>query len=277
MRLRFTKMTGAGNDFIMADNRGRQTELRREQIAALCDRHFGVGADGLMLVEAGSGDCQATMRYFNSDGGEAEMCGNGARCFARFASEILRLQDRHLRFLTKAGPVSADLLEGGRVRIGLTPPGQRSTTKIFVGGQDRTVHLCHTGVPHAVLFVDDVETVNVVEWGRTLRYHVHFAPQGTNANFAQVTADGLLSVRTYERGVEDETLACGTGVTACALIASQAAGLSSPICVQVRGGDRLVVGFRTEGEGVADVTLEGPADTVFEGEIDVSALMQRRG
>ncbi|GAB4247432.1 MAG: diaminopimelate epimerase [Candidatus Methylacidiphilales bacterium] len=270
MTLAFTKMTGAGNDFVCVNNRAGTVKLTRRRIAALCHRQFGIGADGLLALEKATRqgvDCR--MRYYNSDGGEAEMCGNGARCFARFAARVLRWKKPFLRIQTKAGLVTAEF-SGEEVRVGLTPPGPISgPLHLVAGGGELDVWSVNTGVPHAVVFVEDAEAVDVVTLGRALRFHERFAPKGTNVNFVQRPAKGPLLVRTYERGVEVETLACGTGVAASALTAARVFGLTSPVRLRVAGGAVLEVGFEPSGDGFANVTLKGPATFVYEGTIDV--------
>jgi diaminopimelate epimerase len=263
MILEFTKMNGAGNDFVMIDNRDASLALDRSRIANLCDRHRGVGADGLIAVE-GTGEIPE-MRYYNADGGEAEMCGNGARCFARYAARLLERTDKSISFNTRAGMISAELL-GDQVRLRMSEPHSLQLAhSLLLLGKDREVHSINTGVPHAVVFVQDLEAVPVVEEGRALRHHQRFAPAGTNANFAQVLSPGSLALRTYERGVEDETLACGTGVVASALIHHFLSGAPSPVRVRVRGGDTLEVGFHVQESHPVGVTLAGPADFVFDG------------
>lgn len=265
--LTFTKMNGAGNDFVMVDNRDLRYDLDRVAIARLCDRHRGVGADGLIAVEPAQGDADFRMRYYNADGGEADMCGNGARCFARFASRISG-QTGVVRFETQAGIIAAKL-HHGMVELAMSAPKDLVLgAKFSVDGEPLTVHFVNTGVPHAVVFVEDLEKVDVLRLGAALRYHEHFKPKGTNANFVS-RRDGDLAIRTYERGVEGETLACGTGVVASALIQNQTGGTASPVGVWVKGGDRLEVGFVREGGSYRDVTLTGPADFVFDGHVVV--------
>lgn len=270
MKLSFTKMTGAGNDFVCVDNRAGTVKLTRRRISALCHRQFGIGADGLLALEKATReglDCR--MRYYNSDGGEAEMCGNGARCFARFAARLLGWEKPLLRMQTKAGLVTAEFF-GEEVRVGLTPPGPvNGPHKLRVGGNRLDVWSVNTGVPHAVVFVEEARAVDVVTLGRALRFHERFGPKGTNVNFVQRPVKGPLQVRTYERGVEGETLACGTGVAASALTAAKIFGLKSPVHLRVAGGAVLAVGFEPSGDGFAKVTLKGPATFVFEGVIDV--------
>lgn len=266
--LSFTKMNGAGNDFVMVDNRDLSRSLDRGTIAQLCDRHRGVGADGLIAVEPAENGADFKMRYYNADGGEAEMCGNGARCFARFASRLSGKTDS-VSFETLAGVIGARFI-GERVQLQMSVPKDLALgAKLTAHGQDVTVHFVNTGVPHAIVFVDSLGAVDVRNVGAALRYHDHFAPKGTNANFVEIEAPRVLGIRTYERGVEDETLACGTGVCAAALIHHALTGATSPIEVRVKGGDTMEVGFVPTDDGYTEVTLTGPADFVFEGQVAV--------
>jgi diaminopimelate epimerase len=268
MTLEFTKMNAAGNDFVMVDNRDGSRSLERDQIALLCDRHRGIGSDGLIAIE-GTPELP-WMRYYNADGGEAEMCGNGARCFAKFTSRLLGQREGTLSFMTQAGIIAAELLPDDRVRLCMSEPHSLQLAhSLRVLDRDLEVHSLNTGVPHAVTFVSDLELTPVVEMGRAMRQHQRFAPAGTNANFAQLLAPGSLAIRTYERGVEDETLACGTGVVATALIHHLLTKSPSPISVRVRGGDTLEVGFILKNGHPSAVTLTGPADFVFEGTVDI--------
>ena len=262
--LHFTKMNGAGNDFVMLDNRDLSHALDKAAIARLCDRHRGVGADGLLAVEPAQNGADFRMRYYNADGGEAEMCGNGARCFARFASRVGG-KNGAITFETLAGTIGAKLV-GENVQLAMSAPHSLAMgAELTAAGEKLTVHFLNTGVPHAVVFVEDLEKTDIVRIGAALRYHTHFAPKGTNANFAAKLPGGGIAIRTYERGVEGETLACGTGVTAAALIFSRLNGAQSPVAVSVRGGDTLQVGFERDGDGWKNVTLTGPADFVFDG------------
>jgi len=260
-------MSGAGNDFVVIDNRALNHALTREQIARLCDRHFGIGADGLLAVEpAGRADVDFRMRYYNADGGEAEMCGNGARCFARFVHPLRRADAERVRFLTPAGLIVGEYV-GDEVRVSLTAPSEVNLNQradFGWGGID--YHFINTGVPHVVVYVPDAERAEVAVHGRAIRRSPLF-PRGTNVNFVQVTESAKLIVRTYERGVEDETLACGTGVVASALVTHRVRRLALPLCVKVRGGDVLTVNARAEADAFRDVTLTGPATEVFSGEI----------
>lgn len=268
MRLQFTKMNGAGNDFVVVDNRENRLGLDSGTIARLCDRHRGVGADGLLAVEPATNGADFRMRYYNADGGEAEMCGNGARCFARFAGRLAQ-KSGEVSFETIAGRISAKLL-GDRVQLQMSQPSAVTLNEqIVLHGTSYTVHSVNTGVPHAVVMVENLANVDVQKLGSAIRWHEHFAPKGTNANFVQEIGPGTLAIRTYERGVEGETLACGTGVVASALIHHALNGGESPLRVRVQGGDALEVGFERVDDGFTNVTLSGPADFVFDGVVEL--------
>jgi diaminopimelate epimerase len=266
--LRFAKMNGAGNDFVLIDNRSGAHKLSPREIGFLCDRHRGVGADGVLLVETPKGEADFRMRYYNSDGGEAEMCGNGARCFTRFVHRITGgFSD--VRFETEAGNIQAQI-DGELVRLGMSKPHDLVLRRTLeIGGVKLSTHSINTGVPHVVTFVDDIESTPVQQWGAQIRYHPAFQPNGTNANFIKEIEPGKIAIRTYERGVEAETLACGTGVTAAGLIYAALSDATPPVQLLVRGGDWLEVGFRQTETGFEDVTLKGPADFVFEGSIEI--------
>ena len=267
--MHFTKMNGAGNDFVVVDNRDGSLALSQAAIKGVCDRHHGVGADGLLLVEPPQAGADFRMRYFNADGGEADMCGNGARCFARFTARLLSGQPEAVSFETPAGLIRARLT-GDLVTITMSEPCDlREPADLEVAGLGICrVHFLNTGVPHAVVFVADVAAADLQKSGASLRWNPAFAPQGANANFAQILAPGNLVLRTFERGVEGETLACGTGVCAAAILHHLATGVPSPVSVRVSGCETLEVGFESSGP-LRKVTLKGPAEFVFEGEIDV--------
>lgn len=269
MTLDFVKMNGAGNDFILIDNRAGKIKLTTEQIVRLCNRQRGIGADGLfLLVPNTSGKAEWSWDFFNSDGSTADMCGNGARCFARFVQSVVGTADK-TSFETGAGVISATF-HGARVTVNLTTPKDlRLGEGVPAAGAKLTIHSLNTGVPHAVLFVPDADQAMVQQLGSEIRYHAHFKPKGTNVNFVQVLGPNQIRVRTYERGVEGETLACGTGVTAAALVSSRVHKFTSPVKVQVQGGDILEVTWTDAGDGFADVKLNGPADFVFKGTIEV--------
>jgi diaminopimelate epimerase len=266
--LRFTKMDGAGNDFILIDNRAGDIHLNRTQIARLCDRHRGIGADGILLLEKPSDHVDFRMRYFNADGGEAEMCGNGARCFARFAKQMAGAHGK-ISFETPAGVISAELA-GDLVTLQMTEPTDlRLSVPLQICAEKKIVHFVNSGVPHVVVPVTQIGDVNVSRDGSAIRHHEMFSPKGANVNFIEKRGANKIAVRTYERGVEDETLACGTGVVASALIFAATENVNGPIDVVARGGDELRVGFEKFDKQFRNVTLTGPAEFVFEGTIEV--------
>jgi diaminopimelate epimerase len=272
MVVNFTKMSGAGNDFVLIDNRTQKIALDAAQAVRLCDRHHGVGADGLIVLKpCSSGKADWAWDFYNSDGSQGEMCGNGARCFGRFVQRVTGRKDG-FTFETRAGIISAQF-KGDAVTINLTPPKDlRLNQMVPLSIGPTAVHSLDTGVPHAVLFVPDADRAMVLNIGSEIRNHSHFAPRGSNVNFVQLMGGNAIRVRTYERGVEGETLACGTGVTASALIASELHDLRSPVPVQVLGGKLLEVSFEKKGNQFTNVALSGPADFVFEGTIDLVNL-----
>lgn len=261
-------MNGAGNDFVMIDNRLGDLSLASDEIAQICDRHRGVGADGVLVLERAVNGADFRMRYYNADGGEAEMCGNGARCFARYTSRVAGPLEK-LSFETPAGVIGAEL-QGDLVRLAMSEPNDlRQGITIPLPDGPVAGHFVNSGVPHVVVPVDDLENVDVRRLGSAIRRHDLFSPKGANVNFLKERGERQISIRTYERGVEDETLACGTGVVASALIFAAVKKTGGPIGVLVRGGDELQVDFEKSGDQFRNVTLTGPADFVFEGSIDI--------
>lgn len=255
MQLRFAKYQGTGNDFILIDNRDGPVSLSREQVARLCDRRFGIGADGLMLLELAAG-MDFRMVYFNSDGGESTMCGNGGRCIAAFAKRLGIVQDL-ARFVAIDGPHEARFGTDGQISLQMKDVhGVRNFD---------TYSLLDTGSPHYVAWVADTAGVPVFEEGRRIRNLPEFAPGGLNVNFTSVERAGLLRVRTYERGVEDETFSCGTGVTAAAIAHSGEETGTFDISIGTPGGTLRVRYEKPTGDSATNVFLEGPADFVFEG------------
>lgn len=260
MILSFTKYHGSGNDFILIDQRSTDWIPKKDEIAWLCNRRLGIGADGLIVLTEKTG-FDFGMIYYNSDGRESSMCGNGGRCLVAEAARLGRISNKAYFHAS----------DGGHEAIILNSSGNISEIRLFMAG-------CHslreyedgiflnTGSPHFVRFVDSTEDINVIEKGRELRYEARFAPEGSNVNFVSIHPD-YLDVRTYERGVEDETLSCGTGVTASAL----AAALINPVNrgyyhIKTRGGE-LKVGFHQSGRSFDNIWLEGPACFVFSGKI----------
>ena len=262
-------MNGAGNDFIFLDNRAGTIRLSHEQIVRLCDRHRGIGADGVMLlVPARGGKADWAWNFYNSDGSTGEMCGNGARCFARFVQKTTGLS-RAFTFETEAGVITASF-NGERVTVNLTKPKDlKLNERVTLASGGTTIHSLNTGVPHAVIYVPDADQAMVLSLGPEVRRHAHFGPRGTNVNFVQVLGPNHIRVRTFERGVEGETLACGTGVCASAMISARIHQFASPVKVQVQGGDTLEVSFKDNGGDFDEVRLSGPADFVFEGRIEI--------
>lgn len=254
----FNKYQGAGNDFIIIDNRDSQFNPSDSKlINKLCDRRFGIGADGLILV-SGHNDSDFEMKYFNSDGYLGSMCGNGGRCTAHFALKrgIARRKQRFLAF----DGIHEAYVENDSVRLQMANVNEY---KIVDGN-----YFINTGSPHYVVFKEDVDKVDVSGEGKELRWSPKFAPGGTNVNFVQVVGEGLY-IRTFERGVEEETLACGTGVSASA-IASVLSGHFDTNSVNVRAkGGNLKIEFKINKDRITDVWLSGPATFVFEGKIEV--------
>lgn len=260
MNIPFWKMHGAGNDFILVDDRARAFPVDDPAfIARLCHRRRGIGSEGLLLIQpANSADFR--MRFFNPDGSEADMCGNGARCIARLAHE-LGAAPADMRFETAAGPVRAEIL-APLVRLHLPPPKDwRLHLSLDWKGTDVPLHFVNSGVPHAVAVVADLSAIDVPALGAHIRRHALFAPAGTNADFIQIAGPDALAIRTYERGVEAETLACGTGIVAAALVAEKLGLVRAPVNVVTAGGDLLEV-------ALAPLTLTGPAEHVFQGTVD---------
>ena len=263
----FYKMSGSGNDFILIDNRDGvvgETNLSR-WIASICRRKRSVGADGLILIET-SERADFKWRFFNADGGEAEMCGNGGRCAARLA-HLIGIAGPRLSFETRTGVIQAEITDK-RVKLEMPQPSTMELDyPLEGGGETFTVSSVTVGVPHVVLWVNDVDAAAVFKVGRAIRHHAHYAPAGTNVNFVQALNDGALAIRTYERGVEDETLACGTGSVAAALVASAKGMATSPAALNTRGGGRLKIYFERRGDGFREVFLEGDARVIYEAKL----------
>jgi diaminopimelate epimerase len=274
--IEFYKMSGSGNDFILIDN--RDGLLAVGDIAAfvksICKRKVSVGADGLIVIEP-SNKVDFRWRFFNADGSEVEMCGNGGRCAARFA--LLRgIAGEKMSFETLAGIIDAEV-RGDVVKLRLTDPRNLvMDDRIQVGKQTLFVHSINTGVPHVVHFVRDLEGFDVFSTGRAIRRHEHYQPAGTNADFAAVVDDHTLRVRTYERGVEEETLACGTGSVASALIAARKGFVESPVDVRVQSGETLRIHFEQTKGGFTKVYLEGKTTVVYQGKLWDEAWCSRK-
>ena len=259
----FAKMSGTGNDFILIDNREQLVadDGLTKFIAKVCRRKMSVGADGLILIES-SEKADFRWRFFNSDGSLAEMCGNGARCAARFAY-LMGIAGEHLSFETEAGIINGQVKNNGAMIKIPDPTDLRLNFALDLEHGPLTVSSINTGVPHVVLMQDSIEEVDVFGLGREIRYHAAFAPAGTNVNFICQQTPGQLAIRTYERGVEDETLACGTGAIASALVASCQTNLKSPISLVTRSDESLTIHFRERMREFTDVYLEGDARLIY--------------
>ena len=264
--MKFTKSVATGNDFAIIDNRRGVLKNDLAQFAKkLCDRFYGAGADGLLLVEK-SETADFKMRIFNSDGSEAEMCGNGSRCIALYAY-AKKIALANMKIETMAGILNANV-EGENVKVKLTDPKDiQWNLCLMIHECPYKVSLANTGVPHVIHFVDDLEAVEVKKLGPKMRYHEEFSPHGANVDFVKITdkSKNKIAVRTYERGVEDETLACGTGAVASAIISAEAEKLVSPVTVETRSGEVLKVYFELSGGHFKNVYLEGKAKLVYEG------------
>ena len=270
-KIPFCKYSATGNDFILIDNRAKQfTGAQKNLFFNLCARKTGIGADGVLLIEAPRRrDCAFTMRYFNRDGNESEMCGNGGRASAHYAATT-KLAAPTMQFEVNGELYHAEVADG-RVKLRMAKPhdlrlhpGVLPTLALPPSAGIAEAGYVNTGVPHYVVFVDTVEQVEVGTLGRTLRHHPAFAPAGANANFVEITGASRVSLRTYERGVEEETLACGTGAVAAALFAHRIHDMPFPIRLNTRGGELLVSHDADSGR----LWLEGQVQRVFIGEFE---------
>lgn len=259
MKIPFTKYQGTGNDFVLIDNRNPVYLTRRDTdiIQQLCDRKFGIGADGLILLQEKEG-FDFEMVYFNADGKESTMCGNGGRCIAAFAKKIGVIQEA-ASFLAIDGPHQVKINADNWVQLHM-----KDVTDIEIGAD---YFIMDTGSPHYVVFVEDISDLNVFELGQSIRYSERFKKEGINVNFVEQQKDGI-QVATYERGVEDETLSCGTGVTAASIAYAIRESQSKEIPVQTKGG-QLSVRFEKKGKGFSNVWLCGPTQAVYEGTIEI--------
>lgn len=265
--IHFFKMSGSGNDFIIIDNR---KHIVNEMdlpglIVGSCRRKMSAGADGFILIEP-SEQADFRWRFYNADASQAEMCGNGARCAARFAF-LNQIAGPEMSFQTDVGTVSAQIKDD-RVKVSMPDPvGLRLDLSIELEDGPLTVSSVNTGVPHVVVIADQVEDTDVFNLGREIRNHPDFSPAGTNANFICPFGDGGIAIRTYERGVEDETLACGTGSIASAIVSARKLKLTSPVRVRTRGGEDLTIYF-SEKEGIfCNIFLEGDARVIYTGKL----------
>ena len=269
--IKFSKMSGSGNDFVIIDNRRHILDGidLSKFITAVCRRKISVGADGLILIEP-SDKADFRWRFYNSDGSRAEMCGNGARCAARFAY-VNGIAGKNLTFETDAGIVSGQI-NADRTKVKMPDPKDlRLDYSIELADGPLTVSSINTGVPHVVIMHDDIEKVDVFGVGREIRRHEAYAPAGTNVNFICQQGPGKLAIRTYERGVEDETLACGTGSIASALICAIKLGWTSPINLVTRSQESLTIHFAQNSGIFDDVYLEGDARIIYTAQLGEEA------
>lgn len=284
MILNFVKMSGSGNDFILLDNRKKIIPEKNYMLLAqkLCQQKLGIGADGIIFLEKGE-KLPFRMRYFNRDGSEAAMCGNGSRCFSVFVY-FCGYRKKSFQFETKAGPILTnlrkipkELLSAKEAVVTVQLPLPHSLKLDFplnLDGKKLNACFLNTGVPHTVIFVNNLLELDVYTLGKKIRNLAEFAPEGTNVNFVQVIKKHYLSIRTYERGVENETLACGTGATASAIIAGIKNLVTSPVKVKTRGGEILEIAWRTDKNryNIKDVFLTGKVQITFTGKVYVQEV-----
>ena len=262
-------MSGTGNDFVVIDNREEivANDLKLDFVRRVCTPKLSIGADGVIFVE-NSDIADFRWDFYNADGSSAEMCGNGCRCVALYAHER-QIGGRTMTFETIAGVISAEVKESS-VKIRMTSPTDfRQDVEVSLAGQPIKVDYLNTGVPHTILYCDNLESQDLQTIGSTLRYHSLFAPTGTNVNFVQTVDRKTLKIRTYERGVEGETLACGTGAVASAILAGRKGLVTPPVAVKIASGETLKIYFDgTSSNGsFGEVFMEGPAVTTFEGTV----------
>jgi diaminopimelate epimerase len=260
MKIEFNKYQGTGNDFIILDNRQKQIpELTPKQVNTLCDRRFGIGADGLLLMNSANG-YDFGMKYYNADGYEGSMCGNGGRCIIKYA-ESLGIHKNIYHFIAADGEHEGEIELNGMVRMKMC-----NVNKVEV----HTNHyIVNTGSPHYIKSVNDIMQLDVKNTGHSIRYGKEFAKDGINVNFVQSLDDDAIYVRTYERGVEDETLSCGTGVTASALISAHNDNGFNRVEVTTPGGNLSVEFDKLDEDRFENIWLSGPVEFVFKGEIEI--------
>jgi len=282
-RFSFTKMSGAGNDFILFDKKiNPDIELTTQNIAKMCERRTGIGADGVLLI-SDLKDFAFEMNYFNADGSTGSLCANGARCAIKYGNESDRISNDKISFIANGVVYYGQIMDNGLVKFFLDRPKKmKQNFKIKAGNQLIPASFVDTGSPHIVIkyndvlknpadpnsFYNDLDTFPVYELGKEIRYHKDFAPEGTNVNFIRIH-DSEIDIRSYERGVENETLSCGTGTVAAALLAFVKENYSPPIKVHQKSGDELIVDFKVEEQKVQELSLTGPAKIIFNGEITI--------
>ena len=263
-KIKFTKMSGNGNDFIVIDNMKGSLKLSGAEIKALCENRFSIGADGLIMAEKGAKGCDFYMKFYNNDGREAEMCGNGGRCVARFAY-LKGIAGPDMVFAAKDGMHEAKVLAGGAVKLKMIDPfGMKKNVAVRYAGKTFKGFFVNTGVPHFVIEVKDIFKTDVRAMGRCVRFDKIFKPAGTNVNFVQRINKSSFYIRTYERGVEDETYACGTGAAASAVAMHLTGGAASPVTLKAKGG-KLKIYFKDDSGKISGLYLEGNARVIAEG------------
>ena len=278
-KIYFTKMSGAGNDFIVIDEREYPgISLTPEFISKLCDRRNGIGADGIINI-ADLPDYDFRMDYYNADGTSKTLCGNGARCAIKYAQFSNRLRNGKASFVANDNIYSGEMLEAEKVKFNLNEPENiKSNLKVDAAGQNINYHFVDTGSPHVIIkigdilkeasnednFYTDINEIPVFDIGKEIRYHRNFSPAGTNVNFIKIN-NSTIKIRTYERGVEDETLACGTGSAASAVAASLFENVKPPVLLLTRGGDELIVDFNLKNNHIENLSLTGPAKIIYTG------------
>lgn len=274
-KIPFMKFSGAGNDFVIINNLENLVDSTDTNfVQKVCERRMSVGADGVLLVEKadgiGTGRVDFRMRYFNADGGEVETCGNGARCISRFAY-LNGIVTEKMRFLTNAGVYESEIV-GDNVKVRMSQPTDiRLNVPLQLKDGVHTVGFANSGVPHVVFFVEDLDGTDVFDIGQQTRYHADFKPAGTNANFIRIQSSERLEIRTYERGVEDETLACGTGSIASAIVSAALGKVMSPVSVKTASGVVLKIHFDMSDGEPKNVYLEGDARVIYAGELTTDA------
>jgi diaminopimelate epimerase len=266
----FVKMSGAGNDFIIIDKaHNPEIALTNNVISLLCNRRNGIGADGIIIISDRE-EFDFSMDYFNADGSSGTLCGNGARCAIKFARDTGKTKSNYVSFLSNEIEFTGELLNNGLIKFNLKPPAFiEENISLEVVGSGISASFIHTGSPHVVIVVDDIDELPVIKIGREIRYSENYTPDGTNVNFIKAIGKKIF-IRTYERGVEDETYACGTGAVAAAIIGNIKLGIKPPVSMHTKGGDELVVNFIADGSDYKNVSLTGPVKEVFKGEISIN-------
>ncbi len=272
-KIPFMKLSGAGNDFVIINNLNHTIDSTDSEfmtfVTKICQRRMSVGADGILLLEP-TEDADFRMRYYNADGGEVETCGNGARCISKFAY-LNGIVPEKMQFLTNAGIYEAEIV-GDNVKVLMSDPTDiRINVQLQLDDGVHSVGYVNSGVPHVVFYVEDLDATDVFDLGQQTRYHNDFKPAGTNANFITIHSEELIEIRTYERGVENETLACGTGSIASAIVSATLGKVDSPVSVKTASGVVLKIHFDLKENEAKNVYLEGDARVIFAGELTSTA------